>query len=87
MRVTVRLTPNASRDEIAGWMDDGTLRVKVQSPPVDGAANKRLIVFMAGIIGVSKSKVRIVTGVKSRTKTLEIPVEAGEFYKRLKEVS
>jgi len=72
MKLAIRLTPNASKDEIVGKSADGALRVKVQSPPVDGAANKRLISFIAGRAGVSKSKVRIVGGKKSRNKTLEI---------------
>ncbi len=83
MRIGIRITPNASKDEISGTTDDGRIRVKVQSPPVDGAANKRLIVFIAKTAGLSKSKVRIVHGYKSRNKILEIDGDEKEIMNRL----
>ncbi|MCD6307663.1 MAG: YggU family protein [Candidatus Latescibacteria bacterium] len=85
MLLSIRLTPNASKDEIVGRSADGLLRVKVQSPPVDGAANKRLISFIAGRAGVSKSKVRIVGGNKSRNKTLEITGDEHLILQKLEE--
>ena len=72
MRIAIRITPNASKDEISGREEDGRLKIKVQSPPVDGAANRRLIEFLAKSVGVSKSKVRIIRGDKSRNKIIEI---------------
>ncbi len=76
MIIRVRLTPNATRDEILGRLPDGTWRVKVQPPPVEGAANRRLVAFLAESAGVAKSKVRIIRGETSRIKTVEI--EGGE---------
>ena len=72
MKIHVHITPNASRNEIVNVTSDGEYKVKIQSPPVDGAANRNLIKFIAGIVGVSKSKVSIVSGMKSRKKILEI---------------
>ena len=72
MKIKIQIIPNASRNEIVGRNDDGEYKVKVQAPPVNGAANKNLIKFIAGTVDVSKSKVRIVSGIKSRKKTLEI---------------
>ncbi len=72
MKIKIQIIPNASRNEIVGRNDDGEYKVKVQAPPVNNAANKNLIKFIAGIVDVSKSKVRIVNGIKSRKKTLEI---------------
>ena len=83
MRIGIRLTPNASKDEITGITEDGRIRVKVQSPPVDGAANKRLIAFIAKTTGISKSKVHIVRGDKSRNKILEIDGGGKEIMSRL----
>ena len=85
MNIEIRLTPNASRDEVSGRMEDGRFRVKVQSPPVEGAANKRLIRFLSDKLGVSKSNIRIVTGEKSRDKTLEIKGNANEIIRRMEE--
>ena len=68
MKIKIQIIPNASRNEIVGRNDDGEYKVKVQAPPVNGAANKNLIKFIAGTVDVSKSKVRIVSGIKSRKK-------------------
>ena len=84
MKIEVRITPNASKDEITGKAEDGRLRVRIQSPPVDGAANKRLIRFIAKTAGVAKSKVRIVSGERSRDKALEIDGDEKEIIRCLK---
>ncbi len=83
LRLDIRLTPNASRNEVLGRTGDGRFRIKVQSPPVEGAANRCLIEFLAARAGVSKSRVRIVAGEKSRDKTVEIEGDAGEILRRM----
>ncbi|MHB9028070.1 MAG: DUF167 domain-containing protein [Candidatus Latescibacterota bacterium] len=83
MRMEIRLIPNASRDEIAGRTEDGRFRVRVQSPPVEGAANNRLVRFLSGRLGVSKSKIRIIGGEKSRDKILEIDGDESEMNRRM----
>jgi len=83
MRITIRITPNASKDEILGREEDGRLKIKIQSPPVDGAANKRLIEFLAKTVGVPKSKVRIIHGDKSRNKIIEIDGDEKEIIRFL----
>ncbi len=72
MRMYLQVIPNASRNEIVGRSENGEYKVKIHSPPVDGAANKNLLKFIASTVGVSKSKVRIVSGLKSRKKIIEI---------------
>ncbi len=66
MRMYLQVIPNASRNEIVGRNKNGEYKVKIQSPPVDGAANKNLLKFIAGTVGVSESKVRIIKGLRSR---------------------
>lgn len=83
MRLAIRITPNASRDEVVGRTDDGAFRVKVQSPPVEGAANRRLIRFLADRLGVPKSRIRIVSGNTSRTKQLEIEGDEQDIIRRM----
>jgi len=72
MILTVRITPNASRDEVTGVDGDGVVRIKIQSPPVEGAANKRLVRFLSKKAGVSKSRVRLLRGETARIKVVEI---------------
>ena len=83
MKIVIHITPNASKDEIIGRFEDGRYRVRIQSPPVDGLANKRLITFIAKTVGVSKSSVRIVRGFKSRDKIIEILGDEEEIIHRM----
>jgi uncharacterized protein (TIGR00251 family) len=70
-RISVRLTPRAARDEIAGWRD-GVLLARVTAPPVEGKANAALERLLAGALGVPKSAVRVVGGERSRDKTVAV---------------
>ena len=75
VRFEVRVQPRASRNEVVG-NKEGILRVRLQAPPVDGAANEALIAFMADELGVPRRFVRIVSGFGSRNKVLEVDREA-----------
>jgi uncharacterized protein (TIGR00251 family) len=70
-RIIVRLTPRGGRDAIDGW-DDDVLRVRVAAAPVDGAANDSLVRLLAKALRVAPSKLAIVAGAQSRTKTVEV---------------
>lgn len=70
VRFEVHVQPRASKTELAG-LHVGALKVRVAAPPVDAAANRALIEFLAERLGVSRRSVRIVAGEKSRTKVLE----------------
>ncbi len=65
------MQPRASRTELAG-LHGGALKVRVTAPPVDAAANRALIEFLAECLGVAKRAVRIVAGETGRTKLLEV---------------
>lgn len=69
--IHIHVQPRASRNEIVGIHGD-SLKVRLTSPPVEGAANSLLVEFMAKKLGVSKSKIEIVSGEKSRHKTLRV---------------
>ena len=72
----VRVVPGASRDQVVGE-HDGALKVKVSAPPVEGAANERLVAFMAKqVLGVARSAVAVQRGEKGRSKTLFVAAEA-----------
>ncbi|HLE04119.1 MAG TPA: DUF167 domain-containing protein, partial [Anaerolineales bacterium] len=60
--ITVRVTPRARKSEFAGIMEDGTLRIRIQEPPVGGKANRALIAFLAKVLGVRANRIEIVAG-------------------------
>jgi hypothetical protein len=65
----VRVQPRSSREGIDG-VRDGRLRVRVSSPPADGAANERLIRLLAHALGVPKTHISLLRGAKIRDKDL-----------------
>ncbi len=67
--LAVHAQPNAGRTECAGE-HNGRLKVKVAGPPVDGKANKEICRFLAKLCGLSRSRVSIVTGERSREKEI-----------------
>jgi uncharacterized protein (TIGR00251 family) len=69
--VKVHVTPRASRSAVKG-IHGGRLKVTLDAPPVDGAANEALIRLFSKLLGVSKRDVRIVQGEASRQKTLMV---------------
>lgn len=71
LRIAVRVVPNASRNEIVGWMGD-ELKIKLQAPPEGGRANKTLIEFLSKSLQLARREVTIASGEKSRRKQLEI---------------
>ncbi|NIS82103.1 MAG: hypothetical protein GTO14_18275 [Anaerolineales bacterium] len=70
--LTIRVTPRARKTGFGGVMEDGTLRVRVNEPPVEGKANKGLIKFLSEVLDVKKSRIEIVAGKKGLDKILSI---------------
>jgi uncharacterized protein (TIGR00251 family) len=71
VRFTVRVQPRASANEVAGVYGD-SLKIRLTAPPVDGAANNELVIFLAGIFRVARRGVTILAGESSRSKIVEI---------------
>jgi uncharacterized protein (TIGR00251 family) len=69
---SIKIIPNASKTEFAGKTGDGGYRIRIQAPPVEGAANRELVRFLAGVLGVSKAQVTIVRGMTSRKKLVAV---------------
>lgn len=69
--LAVHVVPRASRSEIIG-LEEETLKVRVAAPPTRGKANKELIKLLAGVLGVSKSQVEIVSGQRARHKRVRV---------------
>jgi uncharacterized protein len=67
----LKVIPNASRDEVAGWLGDA-LKVKVQAPALDGRANAALVELLADRLGLSRRAVVLVRGDKSRQKVVRV---------------
>ncbi len=69
-RIKIQVKPRASKNSLEGWKED-VLIVRLTAPPVDGAANSALIKLLAKKAGVVRSRVRIVSGERGRSKLVE----------------
>lgn len=67
----VKVTPNASRNEITG-LAGGVLQVRIAAPPVRGKANRELTAFLGRVLGAKKSSLSIIKGQTSRNKVIAI---------------
>jgi uncharacterized protein (TIGR00251 family) len=63
----VYVQPKASKNEIKGMHGDA-LKIRLTAPPVDGAANKMCLKYLAKCLSVPQSRLEILSGHSSRSK-------------------
>jgi uncharacterized protein len=69
--LTVRIHPGARKDAIIG-IHDSALKISLTTPPIEGRANEALISFLSEALHLPKSRIAILTGETSRSKTVRI---------------
>lgn len=72
MLIKIKVQPNAKKNEICGTLADGTIKVKITAPALEGKANAKLIEFLSGEYGLPKTQITITKGAKSNIKTIKI---------------
>ena len=70
--LAIRVQPRAKKNEISGILSDGTIKVRLTAPPVEGKANLALIDFLSAALQVPKSKIEILAGHSGRNKLVSI---------------
>ena len=81
--IAVRVIPRAARSGIAGRRGNALL-VRLNSPPVEGAANAELIEVLADALAVPRRSVTIVSGAASKQKRVRIAgIDAAHAASRL----
>jgi uncharacterized protein (TIGR00251 family) len=68
----IKAAPGSSKSALAG-IQAGRLKVKIAAAPEDGKANAELIAFFARALGCAKKDIALVSGERSRLKTLALP--------------
>jgi uncharacterized protein (TIGR00251 family) len=71
----VAVTPGGAKDALAGLAED-RLRVRLRAKAVEGRANAALTEFLAACLGLRSRQVAIVSGEKSRKKTIRVEAES-----------
>jgi len=82
----VKIVPGASQTRYLGpWA--GRARIAVAAPPEKGKANRALVEFLAGVLGVRKGCIAVVRGAASAQKTVRVegitPAALAEALRRL----
>ncbi len=79
----VKVSAGAKKTRLTGRHGDA-VKISIQSPPVDGKANKELVAFLSKFLDVPKSSVRILRGETSNFKLvlvsgMSMPAAADKF--------
>ena len=69
--IKIYVQPRAAKNELAGYFQDA-LKIRLSAAPVEGEANEACRVFLAERMGISKSRVKIISGLTSRHKQVKI---------------
>lgn len=84
--LAVRVTPRASRNKIIEVLSDGTVKVHLTAPPVEGKANEALLKFLAEVLDVPVSHLDIVAGATGRDKLVSvIDMDARTLHRKILE--
>ena len=69
--IAVWIHPRSHRNAVEGMRDDAVV-IRLTAPPVNGAANRALVTFVAQHLGVRASEVALVRGERSRRKWVAV---------------
>ena len=71
MRVNIKVHARSKRESVT-VLPDGSLKVEVKAPPVEGAANEAICELLAEHYTVHKRDVKVVLGSTNNKKVVEI---------------
>jgi uncharacterized protein (TIGR00251 family) len=77
LRLEIKAIPGASKTEFAG-IKDGRLRIRIAAAPEDGKANTEMLSFLSKTLDCPKRDLQLLSGDKSRLKTIALPLEYKE---------
>lgn len=70
MILEIRVQPRSSKEEIVK-LNESSYKVYTRKPAVEGKANRHLIEMLSKYLKTKKNKIKIIKGLKSRSKTVE----------------
>jgi len=70
MKIRVKVKPSSRTEEVSH--EGNSFVVKVKEPPKEGRANRAVIELLAKHFGVPRSRVRILNGLTSKNKVIEV---------------
>jgi hypothetical protein len=73
--------PRAAKSQIAGTRGDALL-IRLNAPPLDGAANEALIRLLAETLDIPKRDIAVISGERSRTKRVRVAGRTADDVRR-----
>lgn len=71
-KISIRVIPRASKT-VVEKVSEGEYRVRLTKAPADNEANEQLVKLLGKYFHIAPSLIRIVSGVTSRKKIIELP--------------
>ncbi len=69
--LALKVIPRSSRNKIVG-VENGVLKLKIQAPPVEGAANDAVRRVLSNLLGKAQSTIEVIKGQRSRHKVVSL---------------
>lgn len=70
--IKVHVQPKSAKSGVWG-IYGGSVKIKLNSPPVENRANEELVRFISSLMGIRKSDIKILRGTTGRKKKVFIP--------------
>jgi uncharacterized protein (TIGR00251 family) len=82
-KILIKVHPGAGRSEITSCKNS-IWQIKIGAPPEKGKANKELIEYLAGVLGIAKSGITIDRGLTGRNKFVSVEgIAVGDMEQKL----
>ena len=78
----VKVVPNSSASKIVE-VNEEFVKIKLNSPPIEGRANKEVVNLLSKVLGVPKTSIELLNGDKSKLKTLSVPLSEEQFREKI----
>ena len=75
MRYNIKVKTHAKQEKVEK-IDENNFLVNVKEPATENRANEAVVKVLANFFGVSKSRVEIIKGLKSKNKVISINLQA-----------
>ena len=85
LRFKVSVIPNSSFSKIVEITEE-FIKIKLNSPPIEGKANKEVIAMLSKFLKIPKSNIAIISGDKNKLKTIEAQITEEAFFAKLDEL-
>lgn len=71
-KISLKIVSNSSKNDFVGMMADGNYKLKIQAVPEKNKANKAIIKLISKKLGISQSKIQIISGETQAKKLVSI---------------